>query len=99
LSIEEAGRAGQRFRRRVYLALDDALEDLTKIYPRKSKVVELKFFGRDGGEANLRSSASLGERRSCAIGILPGSGSPRASYAKMQPERSEWLAELVEHGF
>ena len=27
------------------LALDDALEDLTKIYPRKSKVVELKFFG------------------------------------------------------
>ncbi|MEO6969666.1 MAG: sigma-70 family RNA polymerase sigma factor [Chthoniobacterales bacterium] len=27
------------------LALDDALEDLNKMYPRKSKVVELKFFG------------------------------------------------------
>jgi RNA polymerase sigma factor (TIGR02999 family) len=27
------------------VALDDALEGFTKIYPRKSKVVELKFFG------------------------------------------------------
>ncbi len=27
------------------VALDDALTDFTKIYPRKSKVVELKFFG------------------------------------------------------
>ncbi len=27
------------------IALDEALEGLTKIYPRKSKVVELKFFG------------------------------------------------------
>ena len=31
-------------------ALDDALEDLAKSYPRKSEVVELKFFG--GLEAN-----------------------------------------------
>jgi RNA polymerase sigma-70 factor, ECF subfamily len=27
------------------VALDDALEGFTKVYPRKSKVVELKFFG------------------------------------------------------
>lgn len=27
------------------VALDDALVDFTKIYPRKSKVVEMKFFG------------------------------------------------------
>ena len=32
------------------VALDNALEELTRIYPRKSQVVELKFFG--GLEAN-----------------------------------------------
>jgi RNA polymerase sigma factor (TIGR02999 family) len=37
------------------LALDEALEDFTRIYPRKSKVVELKFFG--GMEAKEISEA------------------------------------------
>jgi RNA polymerase sigma factor (TIGR02999 family) len=37
------------------VALDDALVDFTKIYPRKSKVVELKFFG--GMEAKQISEA------------------------------------------
>ncbi len=44
LSIEEAGELATDSAVEL-LALDDALEDLTKIYPRKSKVVELKFFG------------------------------------------------------
>jgi RNA polymerase sigma factor (TIGR02999 family) len=44
LSLEEAGDLAADSAVEL-LALDDALEDLTKIYPRKSKVVELKFFG------------------------------------------------------
>jgi RNA polymerase sigma-70 factor, ECF subfamily len=44
LSLEEAGELPIDCAVEL-LALDDALEDLTKIYPRKSKVVELKFFG------------------------------------------------------
>ena len=44
LSLEEAGELPGHCAVEL-LALDDALEDLTKIYPRKSKVVELKFFG------------------------------------------------------
>jgi RNA polymerase sigma-70 factor, ECF subfamily len=44
LSLEEAGGLSADCAVEL-LALDDALADLTKIYPRKSKVVELKFFG------------------------------------------------------
>ncbi len=44
LSLEEAGELASDSAVEL-LALDDALEDLTRIYPRKSKVVELKFFG------------------------------------------------------
>ena len=44
LSLEEAGELASDSAVEL-LALDDALEDLTKIYPRKSKVVGLKFFG------------------------------------------------------
>jgi RNA polymerase sigma factor (TIGR02999 family) len=44
LSLEEAGELASDSAVEL-LALDDALEDLNKIYPRKSKVVELKFFG------------------------------------------------------
>jgi hypothetical protein len=44
LSLEEAGDLPTDSAVEL-LALDDALEGLTKIYPRKSKVVELKFFG------------------------------------------------------
>ena len=43
-SLEEAGELASD-RAVELLALDDALEDLTRVYPRKSKVVELKFFG------------------------------------------------------
>ncbi len=44
VSLEEAPELASN-RAVELLALDDALEGLTKIYPRKSKVVELKFFG------------------------------------------------------
>ena len=44
LSLEEAAEVSTDCAVEL-MALDDALEDLTKIYPRKSKVVELKFFG------------------------------------------------------
>jgi RNA polymerase sigma factor (TIGR02999 family) len=44
LTLEEAGEVSSDCAVEL-LALDDALEDLTKIYPRKSRVVELKFFG------------------------------------------------------
>jgi len=41
----EAGDVGEEHRHLFALALDGALESLAKTYPRKSEVVELKFFG------------------------------------------------------
>jgi RNA polymerase sigma factor (TIGR02999 family) len=55
------------------VALDDALHDFAKTYPRKSKVVELKFFG--GLEAaQIADLLEVSEKRSCGIGASRSSG-------------------------
>ena len=55
------------------VALNDALESFAKTYPRKSEVVELKFFG--GLETDeIAEVLQVSPRPSCAIGVLRSSG-------------------------
>ena len=54
-------------------AFDGALEHFAQTYPRKSEVVELKFFG--GLETQeISELLQVSEKRCCAIGISPSCG-------------------------
>ena len=56
------------------VALDDALNRLAAIDPRKSKVVELRFFGGLTAEEAADGPEGFAAIRSCATGSWPRSG-------------------------
>ena len=51
------------------VALDDALNSLAAIDPRKSKVVELRFFGRAVASRKRLKYCEFRRTRSCATGV------------------------------
>ena len=68
------------------VVLDGALQNLAKTYPRKSEVVELKFFG--GLEAKeIAEVLQISEKPSCEIGVSPSFGFA-GSWGKRRPKHS-----------